>query len=88
MDLGKSLNPILDIGQIEGGFVQGYGLFTLEEQRYTPEGSLLTRGPSTYKIPAFTNIPIDMNVTILKGGSNPIAVYSSKVKYCKRYGSY
>lgn len=45
MDVGTSLNPAIDIGQIEGGFVQGYGLFTLEEQRYSPDGFLYTRGP-------------------------------------------
>lgn len=51
MDLGDSLNPAIDIGQVEGAFIQGLGLFTLEELRYTPEGVLLTRGPGAYKIP-------------------------------------
>ncbi|KAK7072767.1 hypothetical protein SK128_010080, partial [Halocaridina rubra] len=51
MDVGESLNPAIDIGQIEGAFVQGIGLFTLEELRYSPEGVLLTQGPGAYKIP-------------------------------------
>ena len=51
MDVGNSLNPAIDIGQIEGAFMQGYGLYTLEQLLYTPEGSLLTRGPGAYKIP-------------------------------------
>lgn len=79
MDIGKSLNPAIDVGQIEGAFTQGIGLFTLEEQRYSPDGFLYTRGPGFYKIPGFTDIPVEMNVTLLKGASNPKAVYSSKV---------
>nr|XP_027228843.1 xanthine dehydrogenase/oxidase-like [Penaeus vannamei] len=51
MDVGQSLNPGLDVGQVEGAFVQGVGLVTLEELRYSPEGSLLTRGPGAYKDP-------------------------------------
>merc|ERR1719336_3142879 len=50
MDVGKSLNPAIDIGQIEGGFVQGYGLLMLEQYKVRPDGTLLTRGPGTYKI--------------------------------------
>lgn len=79
MDLGESLNPAIDIGQIEGAFVQGYGLFTLEEMIYSPTGTLFSRGPGTYKLPGFTNIPHEFNVSLLKGVSNPRAVYSSKV---------
>ncbi|KAF2368641.1 Xanthine dehydrogenase small subunit [Trinorchestia longiramus] len=78
MDLGKSLNPAVDIGQVEGGFLQGQGLFTLEELRYTPEGSLLTRGPGTYKMPGIQDIPCELNVTLLRESGNPKAVYSSK----------
>ncbi|CAL1688978.1 unnamed protein product [Lasius platythorax] len=78
MDLGESLNPAIDIGQVEGGFVQGYGLFTLEEMIYSPTGTLFSRGPGTYKLPGFTNIPQEFNVSLLKGTSNPRAVYSSK----------
>ncbi|KAI0235299.1 Xanthine dehydrogenase/oxidase [Lamellibrachia satsuma] len=78
MDIGRSLNPAIDIGQIEGGFLQGYGLFVLEEERRSMAGALYTCGPGTYKIPGFGDIPVQLNVTLLKGASNPRAVYSSK----------
>ncbi|XP_053996533.1 xanthine dehydrogenase [Hylaeus anthracinus] len=78
MDLGQSLNPAIDIGQIEGGFVQGYGLFTLEEMVYLRNGVVFSRGPGAYKLPGFADIPEVFNVTLLKGASNPRAVYSSK----------
>ena len=80
MDVGKSLNPAIDIGQIEGGFVQGYGLFTLEEQRHSPSGMLLTKGPAFYKIPGVSDIPVEFNVSLLMDSGNPKAVYSSKVR--------
>ena len=57
MDVGRSLNPSVDIGQIEGAFMQGVGLFTMEEELYTKNGVLLTRGPGAYKIPGFRDIP-------------------------------
>ncbi|XP_017779111.1 PREDICTED: xanthine dehydrogenase-like [Nicrophorus vespilloides] len=78
MDLGASLNPAIDIGQIEGAFMQGYGLFTLEEMVYSPSGTVLSKGPGSYKIPGFGDIPIEFNVSLLEGVGNPKAVYSSK----------
>ncbi|VVC38233.1 Oxidoreductase, molybdopterin binding site,Aldehyde oxidase/xanthine dehydrogenase,FAD-binding [Cinara cedri] len=78
MDVGQSLNPAIDVGQIEGAFMQGYGLFTLEELVYSPKGILYTRGPGTYKIPGFSDIPKTFTVSLLKGSENPRAVYSSK----------
>ncbi|XP_058793000.1 xanthine dehydrogenase isoform X2 [Phymastichus coffea] len=78
MDLGESLNPAIDIGQIEGGFIQGYGLFTMEEMIYSPTGTMFSRGPGVYKIPGFADIPLQFNVSLLKSASNPKAVYSSK----------
>ncbi|XP_037795303.1 xanthine dehydrogenase/oxidase-like [Penaeus monodon] len=78
MDVGDSLNPALDIGQVEGGFTQGLGLFTLEELRFSPEGVLLTRGPGAYKIPGFQDIPREFNVSLLRGAPNPRAIFSSK----------
>lgn len=78
MDVGCSLNPAIDIGQVEGGFVQGLGLFTLEELHYSPEGTLLTRGPSTYKIPAFGSIPTEFRVSLLRDSPNKKAIYASK----------
>ena len=79
MDVGQSLNPGIDIGQIEGGFVQGYGLYVKEELRYSATGQLLTTGPYTYKIPTVSDIPKELNVTLLKDSKNLKAVYSSKV---------
>ncbi|XP_011369071.1 xanthine dehydrogenase/oxidase [Pteropus vampyrus] len=78
MDVGSSLNPAIDIGQVEGAFVQGLGLFTMEELHYSPEGSLHTRGPSTYKIPAFGSIPIEFRVSLLRECPNRKAIYASK----------
>ncbi|XP_033229237.1 xanthine dehydrogenase-like [Belonocnema kinseyi] len=78
MDLGESLNPAIDIGQVEGAFVQGLGLYTLEELIYSPTGTLMSRGPGAYKIPGFADIPQEFNVSLLKGAPNPRAVYSSK----------
>uniref|UniRef100_A0A1Y1MI51 xanthine dehydrogenase n=2 Tax=Photinus pyralis TaxID=7054 RepID=A0A1Y1MI51_PHOPY len=78
MDVGESLNPAIDIGQIEGAFMQGYGLFMLEEFMFAPDGAILTKGPGTYKIPTLSNIPIEFNVALLKGACNPKAIYSSK----------
>eukprot|EP00095_Tigriopus_kingsejongensis_P011121 snap_masked-scaffold645_size120276-processed-gene-0.3 protein:Tk11121 transcript:snap_masked-scaffold645_size120276-processed-gene-0.3-mRNA-1 annotation:"xanthine dehydrogenase oxidase-like" len=78
MDLGESLNPAIDIGQIEGAFVQGYGLFVMEQLIHSPSGNLLTRGPGAYKIPGFGDIPKEFNVSLLRGAPNPRAVFSSK----------
>ena len=79
MDVGESLNPAIDVGQVEGAFMQGYGLFTMEELIVSPDGVPFTRGPGAYKIPGFSDIPAQFNVSLLKGSSNPRAVYSSKV---------
>ncbi|XP_071963028.1 xanthine dehydrogenase/oxidase-like isoform X1 [Antedon mediterranea] len=78
MDVGDSINPAIDIGQIEGGFIQGYGLFTLEEHRWSPSGQLLTKGPGFYKIPSFTDIPVEFNVSLLDGVPHTKVVCSSK----------
>jgi len=78
MDLGESLNPSIDIGQVEGGFMQGYGLFVMEQLLHSPSGSLLTRGPGAYKIPSFNDVPAEFNVCLLRDAPNPRAVYSSK----------
>ncbi|XP_074845961.1 xanthine dehydrogenase/oxidase isoform X2 [Carettochelys insculpta] len=78
MDVGTSLNPAIDIGQIEGAFVQGLGLFTLEELRYSPEGELYSRGPGAYKIPAFGDIPTEFHVSLLRDCPNKKAIYASK----------
>ncbi|KXT06727.1 hypothetical protein AC578_8516 [Pseudocercospora eumusae] len=67
MDIGRSINPAIDYGQIEGAFVQGQGLFTIEESLWTRSGQLFTRGPGTYKIPGFADIPQEFNVSYLQG---------------------
>ncbi|ESZ95547.1 xanthine dehydrogenase [Sclerotinia borealis F-4128] len=68
MDIGRSINPAIDYGQIEGAYVQGMGLFTMEESLWTREGQLFTKGPGTYKIPGFADIPQVFNVAFLKDG--------------------
>lgn len=80
--LGESMNPAIDVGQIEGAFMQGYGLYMLEELVYGPDGTIYTRGPGAYKLPGFNNIPLEFNVSLLKGAPNPRAIYSSKVNSC------
>eukprot|EP00057_Strongylocentrotus_purpuratus_P024304 XP_011678778.1 PREDICTED: xanthine dehydrogenase/oxidase [Strongylocentrotus purpuratus] len=78
MDVGESINPAIDVGQIEGAFVQGYGLFVMEDLRWSPNGQLLTKGPGYYKIPGFGDVPLEFNVTLLKNSSNPDNICSSK----------
>ncbi len=56
-DAGKAINPALELGQIEGGFVQGQGWLTMEEVNWKPNGQITTISPSTYKIPAASDIP-------------------------------
>lgn len=75
---GSSINPAIDIGQIEGSFMQGYGLYTMEESMYSPKGTLYSRGPGAYKIPGLADIPGEFNVSLLTGTSEPRAVFSSK----------
>lgn len=77
-DIGRSINPSIDIGQIEGAFMQGLGLYTMEELKFSPSGVLYTRGPGQYKIPSFCDVPLKFNVYLLAGTSNPHAIYSSK----------
>ncbi|XP_012887157.1 PREDICTED: aldehyde oxidase 4-like [Dipodomys ordii] len=77
MDAAFSINPALDIGQIEGAFIQGMGFYTIEELKYSPEGVLYSRGPDDYKIPTVTEIPEELYVTLVHS-RNPIAIYSSK----------
>ncbi len=69
-DCGKSLNESIDVGQIEGGFVQGLGWLTCEELYFSKEGKLLTTGPSTYKLPGSRDIPKVFNVRLLENADN------------------
>jgi xanthine dehydrogenase/oxidase len=67
MDVGRSINPAIDYGQIEGAFVQGQGLFTTEESLWhRASGQIFTKGPGAYKIPGFRDIPQVFNVSLLK----------------------
>lgn len=78
-DVGASLNPAIDIGQVEGGFVQGLGWLTMEELVWSDAGKLLTAGPSTYKIPAVSDVPPDLRVRLVENRKNPEAtVFHSK----------
>ena len=79
MDVGKSLNPAIDIGQIEGAFVQGYGYMTMEEMIHSDQGEVMNKNLSTYKIPTIADIPNEFNVTLLrKAGTKEESVFSSK----------
>ncbi len=69
-DVGRSLNPAIDIGQIEGGFVQGAGWLTTEELVWDEQGRLRTHAPSTYKIPACADRPPVFNVALFDDGEN------------------
>ncbi|WP_199611088.1 xanthine dehydrogenase molybdopterin binding subunit [Flocculibacter collagenilyticus] len=77
-DVGSSLNPAVDIGQIEGGFVQGLGWLTSEELMWNEQGKLLTIGPSTYKIPAVSDIPADFRVNLFQRENEENTIYNSK----------
>lgn len=66
--------------QVEGAFVQGLGLFTIEELRYSQSGAPWTTGPGAYKIPGFADIPVEFYVHLLRSAPNEKAVYSSKVR--------
>jgi len=69
-DVGRSLNPAIDMGQIEGGFIQGMGWLTTEELVYDARGRLLTHAPSTYKIPTANDRPARMDIAIWERGRN------------------
>ena len=69
-DVGRSLNPAIDRGQIEGGFIQGMGWLTMEEVVWDREGRLLTHAPSTYKIPVASDAPPVFNVWLWEKGEN------------------
>ena len=77
-DCGASLNPALDIGQIEGGFVQGAGWLTTEELVWDTAGLLKTHAPSTYKIPACSDRPEVFNVELWPGQNTQQTIYRSK----------
>jgi xanthine dehydrogenase large subunit len=82
-DVGDSLSPLVDIGQIEGGFVQGVGWLTLEDLRWDASdgphrGRLATQAASTYKLPSLSEMPADLRVALLDRATEDGAVYGSK----------
>ncbi|MET8751277.1 xanthine dehydrogenase molybdopterin binding subunit [Streptomyces sp. NPDC004667] len=82
-DVGDSLSPLIDIGQVEGGFVQGAGWLTLEDMRWDSSdgpnrGRLLTQAASTYKLPSFSEMPEEFNVRLMENATEEGAVYGSK----------
>jgi xanthine dehydrogenase large subunit len=82
-DVGDTLSPLVDLGQIEGGFVQGAGWLTLEDLRWddsdgATRGRLATQAASTYKLPSFSEMPEEFNVTLFADAAEDGAVYGSK----------
>jgi xanthine dehydrogenase large subunit len=77
-DVGDSINPLVDVGQIEGGFVQGMGWLTMEELVWDDVGRLRTFSPSTYKIPTIGEIPDRFNVRLLERAAQNGVIYGSK----------
>ena len=77
-DVGDSLVPSIDKGQVEGGFVQGLGWLTTEELVWNERGYLLTHSPSTYKIPAVGDVPEDFRVTLLEDARQDDVIHGSK----------
>jgi xanthine dehydrogenase large subunit len=77
-DVGRSLNPAIDIGQVEGAFVQGMGWLTTEELVWDKAGRLATHAPSTYKIPVASDVPADFRVRLRPGANPKPTIYRSK----------
>ena len=77
-DVGNSINPSIDIGQIEGAFVQGLGWLTSEEVSWNKNGNLQTFNPSTYKIPVMNDIPENFNTKLYKGKNIENVINRSK----------
>ncbi|MFO1218926.1 MAG: xanthine dehydrogenase molybdopterin binding subunit [Burkholderiaceae bacterium] len=77
-DVGRSINPAIDRGQIEGGYIQGMGWLTMEECIWDTKGKLLTHGPSTYKIPVASDVPEHFTVRLFDGANVKPTPYRSK----------
>jgi xanthine dehydrogenase large subunit len=77
-DVGDSVSPLVDRGQIEGGFIQGVGWLTLEELVWDSEGRLATAGASTYKLPSWTEVPDIFEVNFLERAAEPGTIFGSK----------
>jgi xanthine dehydrogenase large subunit len=77
-DAGRSLNPAIDIGQVEGAFIQGMGWLTTEELWWNPGGKLMTHAPSTYKIPGISDCPEDFRVRLFENSNVEDSIHRSK----------
>jgi xanthine dehydrogenase large subunit len=77
-DVGTSLSPLIDRGQIEGGFIQGVGWLTIEELLWDSQGSLATAGASTYKLPSWSEMPETFHVNFLERAADPDVIFGSK----------
>ena len=77
-DCGKSLNPLIDLGQAEGGFIFGLGLYTMEELIYSDEGKLITDNVSGYKIPSCGDVPLDWDIELLNYKPTGEGLHNSK----------
>lgn len=77
-DAGNSLNPAIDIGQVEGAFIQGMGWLTTEELWWNPAGALKTHAPSTYKIPSVSDCPEDFRVALFRNRNVEDSIHRSK----------
>ena len=77
-DVGDSVSPLVDRGQIEGGFIQGVGWLTLEELVWDSRGRLATAGASTYKLPSWTEVPEVFEVSFLERATEPGVIFGSK----------
>jgi xanthine dehydrogenase large subunit len=77
-DVGDSISPVIDRGQVEGGFLQGVGWLTLEELLWDDHGRLATAGASTYKLPSWSEMPADFRVNFLRDARQPAVIFGSK----------
>ena len=77
-DVGESVSPLVDLGQIEGGFVQGVGWLTVEELLWDAQGRVATAGASTYKLPSWPEMPEVFNVAFLERAAEPGVIFGSK----------
>jgi xanthine dehydrogenase large subunit len=77
-DVGDSISPVIDRGQVEGGFVQGAGWLTLEELLWDEHGRLATAGASTYKLPSWSEMPPDFRISFLEDARQSSVVFGSK----------
>ena len=77
-DAGRSINPAIDIGQVEGAFIQGMGWLTTEELWWNKSGKLMTHAPSTYKIPTVNDCPPDFRVRLFNNANVEDSIHRSK----------